>query len=68
MQEDLKAPIAPVVHFGPYELFPRKMKFCMPGHVVIRFLPNYTPEVRISSRHHICCQSHHALVVANKER
>ena len=45
-QADLKAPIAPLIHFGPFELFPRQEKFCLPGHVVVRYLPNWTPPVR----------------------
>ncbi len=33
------APIAPVVNFGAFELYPPHRLFCMPGNVCLRFLP-----------------------------
>eukprot|EP01134_Creolimax_fragrantissima_P000637 CFRG0637T1 len=44
LQADLGCPISPIVHFGPFELWPRKRLMNAPGHVTIRYLPLYYPE------------------------
>ncbi|KNC85859.1 hypothetical protein SARC_01968 [Sphaeroforma arctica JP610] len=44
LQHDLNCAISPVIHFGPFELWPRSRKLSAPGHVIIRYLPLYYPK------------------------
>ncbi|KNC85861.1 hypothetical protein SARC_01970 [Sphaeroforma arctica JP610] len=44
LQHDLGCPVAPVVHFGPFELWPRNRMMNAPGHVTIRYMPLVYPD------------------------
>lgn len=48
LREDTKKNVIPAIVFGAYELWPRKRLFSIPGHTLVRYLPEYKADTDLN--------------------